>query len=606
MGSTVFDPPLLPDRAATQISTAVATAVVGANVAVQAAGAVGAFQGLVRMTPETLELLKMYDLMTKRRGVRGHDRRCQRPLRGPRPVGAGRSSRCSRGLAPAGPAVALLTIQVQLAAITSLVQDNLALTDKLLRDVRTERWAEVAGLHQAMLKAVEEARHVGAVIDPIWENVAAHEAELSKVRNEFREKVAAHLSSLQGRDGHRERREYILHHGDAILRDAQALMQAQAAWFTYQAIRAGHLYQQSKSDDTAEKLLKKVVADARTVHDQDLEATAELLRALHRQFSLMAELPGKPTLPFGKGRREAKDVARASRTLLDQLKLLRDGIGLSDPPIPTAAITAFEDDVPGLLPRVLRWHLRPDEELLALGAAKGRGWPVHRDESFIAVTDQRLLVADSTALGSRGEVGIAVPLSDIRYVRFRPAANEGQKAGRLDIFTPELDLRLTFDEWAARRVTRPTSHGSHSCSAATCPFRHRRCLPRRWPAESPPCSSTCRTIRPRRPAAEILSGSQFLPEDASATRWPGSVATEVDLPQRCHQAATETRDARQACWSITHRLASCADRRGRVGSHPQGQPRSATSGHRHPARRCRCRPGPRAGRPSPGRAWRPR
>ena len=96
---------------------------------------------------------------------------------------------------------------------------------------------------------------------------------------------------------------------------------------------------------------------------------------------------------------------------------------------------------------MLRWHLRPDEELLALGSAKGRGWPV-RDGSFIAVTDQRLLVADRNALGSRGEVGIAVPLSDIRYVRFRPAANEGQKTGRLDVTTPERDLRLTFDDWA--------------------------------------------------------------------------------------------------------------------------------------------------------------
>ena len=161
----------------------------------------------------------------------------------------------------------------------------------------------------------------------------------------------------------------------------------------------------------------------------------------------MAELPGKRTLPFGKGRRAAKDVARASRTLLDQLGLLGDPIGLGDPPIPTAPITVFEGDVPDLLPRVLRWHLRADEELLALGSAKGHGWPV-RDGSFIAVTDQRLLVADRNALFGRGEVGVAVPLSDIRYVRFRPAANEGQKTVRLDVTTPERDLRLTFDDWA--------------------------------------------------------------------------------------------------------------------------------------------------------------
>jgi hypothetical protein len=69
--------------------------------------------------------------------------------------------------------------------------------------------------------------------------------------------------------------------------------------------------------------------------------------------------------------------------------------------------------------------------------------------SYIAVTDQRLLVANKNALEGRGEAGMAVPLSDIRYVRFTPAANEGPKSGRLDVITPELDLHLVFDDWAA-------------------------------------------------------------------------------------------------------------------------------------------------------------
>ena len=446
-GLEVVYPPLLPNRAVTQISTAVGTAVVGANLAGQAAGAAGAFQGLVKLTPETLEALETLTPVIKDGVYLGTLRDASGQFAHSVQWVPADAAGLAAGLAAVGPSVALLAIQVQLATITSLVQENLALTDELLRTVRIERWAEVAGLHEAMLKAVEEARHVGAVSDPIWQNVAAHEAILGKVRNEFREKVDAHLSSLQGMDGHRERWEYIRHHGEAILRDAQALMRAQEAWFTYQAIRAGHLHHRSDSDPTAGKLLEKVVADARTVHDQDLEATAELLRALHWQLSLMAELPGKPTLPFGKDKRAAKDVAQASRTLLDQLDMLRDEIGLSDPPLPTAPITVFQDDVPELLPRVLRWHLRSDEELLALGSAKGKGWPLGGG-SFIAVTDQRLLVADTNALEGRGEVGIAVPLSDIRYVRFRPAANEGQKTGRLDVTTPERDLRLTFDDWA--------------------------------------------------------------------------------------------------------------------------------------------------------------
>ncbi len=165
----------------------------------------------------------------------------------------------------------------------------------------------------------------------------------------------------------------------------------------------------------------------------------------------MAELPGKPTLPFGKDKRAAKDVAQASRTLLDQLNVLQDAFGLSDPLVPTAPIAVFQDDVPDLLPRVLRWHLRSDEELLALGSVKGQGWPA-RGGSYVAVTNQRLLVADKSALEGRGEVGDAVPVSDIRYVRYRSAVDEGQSTGRLEITTPERDLSLIFEDWAGEET----------------------------------------------------------------------------------------------------------------------------------------------------------
>lgn len=453
-GIDAIYPPLLPDRAATQIGTALGTAVAGVNLAAQAAGAAGAFQGLVQLTPATLQALQTATPLTSG-GVNlgtlvdasGHFVHSVQWV----PAGA---AGAAAGLAAVGPALALLAIQIQLAKITSLVQENVALTDELLRAVRIERWAEVTGLHEAMLKAVDEARHVGSVSDPIWQNVAAHEAILGKVRAEFREKVSAHLASLQSEQGHQARWEYLRHHGEAILRDAQALIRAQAAWFTYQAIRAGHLHHLSDADPSAGKLLEKVAADARTVHDRDLETAGELLHALHWRFSMMAELPGRPTLPFGKGKRAARDVARASRILLDQLALLRQETDLADPPAQTPVIAAFEDEIPDLLPRVLRWHLHPGEQLLALGSAKGQAWPV-RDWCYVAVTDQRLLVADKDALKSRGELANALPLTDIRYVRFTPASNDGQKGrGRLEVTTPDVDIRLTFGDWAGEDAHR--------------------------------------------------------------------------------------------------------------------------------------------------------
>ncbi len=51
-GLELVYPPLMPDRAVTEIRTALGTAVAGANLAGQTARAVGAFQGLWKMTPE--------------------------------------------------------------------------------------------------------------------------------------------------------------------------------------------------------------------------------------------------------------------------------------------------------------------------------------------------------------------------------------------------------------------------------------------------------------------------------------------------------------------------------------------------------------------------
>jgi hypothetical protein len=336
-GVEVFHPPLFPDRAELQLSeavgTALGTAAVGVNLAAQAPVVLGAFQGVVQLTPATMQALQAgavplvgstganLGTLVTAGGQFAHS------VQWTPAAAAGMAT----GLAAIGPAVALLAIQVQLATIASLVEENLELTDELLRTVRIERWAEVTGLHQTMLKAVEEARHIGSVSDPIWQNVAANEAVLAKVRNEFREKVVAHLQALQGKQRGQQRAEYLRHHGEAILRDAQALIRAQSAWFTYQAIRAGHLYQRADTDPTAEKLLQKVAAEARTEHDRDLKTATELLHTLHRQLAMEADLPGKPTLPFGKGKRAAKDVAHASRILLEQLALLGEEIGLVDP-----------------------------------------------------------------------------------------------------------------------------------------------------------------------------------------------------------------------------------------------------------------------------------
>lgn len=449
-GVDIVDGPLIPDRVVSDIASVALTAAAGVNVAAQTAGTLGAFQGLVQLTPETLELLKTLTPLQSGGVNAGALVNSSHHFAGTVKWVPSKLAGAGAGAAALGPAVALVAVQLELAKITSLVQKNIHLTDDLLQTLRTERWAEVTGLLESMQKSIAEARHIGAVSDPIWQNVAGHEATLDKVRAEFTAKVSGHLAAIEGARMHQDRSEYLKHHGDAIVRDAQALIRGQSAWFTYQAIRAGHLYQRSETDPTAGALLEKVVADARCVHDRDLESAGVLLRQLNRHFAVLGELPsGRVPLPFGKNRRTPSEVRHAARVLSEQLMILGRPVDMDEPRVPSPLIALVEGDFPERLLRTLRWHLDPGEALVALADVRGQGWPV-KEATYVAVTDARLLVADKDELLGHGEVAMTFPLDDIRYVRFAPPPTEGEKGrSRLDVVTPQVDIHVTFDQWAS-------------------------------------------------------------------------------------------------------------------------------------------------------------
>lgn len=446
-------PTLLPESATTQIRTAAAAAVGIANVGAQASHALGAFQGLVKLTPETMELLKtlrpMVDASTGANlGTLVDSSGSAAAQIRWFPAGA---VAAGPALAAIGPALALLAIQQQLAECSALIEENLALTDEVLAAIRTERWAEATGLRDAMVKAVGEARHVGEVTDAVWQNVAAHEAPLAKARIEFRAKAQRHLAGLCDTDSHGEHRTYLVHHGEAVLRDVQALLVAQSAWFMYQAIRAGHLHHRAEADPSAGRLLEKVIDDAREQRARDLRTAGDLLDALHHQLWIMAELRGRSTLPFGKNKKASADVSRHCRALLTHLGEVRLQFGLTEPPLPVPVLSAFPGEVPEVLPEALRWHLDDGEQVLAVAGARSRDG-VLGDDMYVVMTDRRLLIADEDDVADRGEFDQIVPLSEIRYARVSEPNEEkvGKRARRrLDIVTPDRDVRLVFERASA-------------------------------------------------------------------------------------------------------------------------------------------------------------
>lgn len=387
-------------------------------------------------------------------------------------------------LASVGPAMAMIAIQVQLHELQGLISQNLELTEGVLKTVRHEQWAELTGLQKAVGKAIGEASDVGEVTPLIWQNVHGYEKDLQKHRDLFRLNVKNHAATFARHKGHTERLQYIEKNGEAMLLDLHSLLIAHKAWFEYQALRAGRARLEAGSNPSEAKLLEKITSDATAEYDAVAEEMGGLLETLTRELSILAELPGKQTIPFTKASRNARDVAAMAKQLLAAVERIGGSAHQMPEPIerPATTYTKSEDRLAKDL-RILRWHVHPDEEVIALamtrtpptgtieavGDSIGRGFGalgsaveaafrrqnileaaaggMDRDDLLVAVTSQRVLIADAGEFRSQGVIRKVVPTSDIRYVRFRIDDPDG--VAEVDLITRTDDCRWRFGDGSA-------------------------------------------------------------------------------------------------------------------------------------------------------------
>lgn len=444
-GFELFPFPLLGEKARGSLVDELAKATGTLNMGAQVANGVIQARGLVRLAPETIKALGTskpltsggYNLGT----LTSADGKIVSQIRWLPATGSGAVAI----VAALGPAAAMLAIQFQLAQISRLVRQDIELTSEVLRTVRQDQWSSLTGLAQAMAKALGEAQHVGEVTRHIWDNVSGREADLRKQKDLFRENTEAHLTGLRAKRGHKDRREFLERHGEAILFDAQSLLMAQSAWFTYQAIRAAHIQTTAEANPKDAQLLEKVVKDARAEQDKALTHADWLLEELARECHVLGELPGNRTLPFTGGRRAAKVVAGVARSLQESIATIQAQSGGGDrPPLREPGINAFKESVPSELLKILRWHLDEDEELLALADASLDSW--YLGDGYVALTSRRLLVMKQGDFKKHGLFNTTVDTEDIRYVRHRPGDRD--KSPVVDIITKDENLQLNFGDWA--------------------------------------------------------------------------------------------------------------------------------------------------------------
>lgn len=438
---------LVDEATRASLSNTIADAAGFGNAVAQGVNGLMQAHGLVRLAPQTLEQLKTAAPLVKDGWNLGTLATEGRFVAQVRWLPAGGATAASV-VASMGPALTLMAIQFQLNQIAELAKHNLELTSKVLQVVRQEQWSEATGYYNTLIKELGNAREIGVVTDSIYKEIRGYQGPLSTQWDLFERAVQGHVTGLRARHGHKQRQQYLLDNGQAILADVQALLLAQTSWFTYQAMRAGHLLDGAASNPRDEALLKKLVTDARQLHSKTLDETDWLLEQLAREFAVIGELPGKRKLKIGSSESAAKEVAQMVRQLQKALAAIRDATVHTDPAtFELPAIRVFEAGVPGELKRILPLRLERGEQVLALAEASCDRWDWNfRDSGWVAVTDQRVLITKQDSLRRVGAIDIALDLDDLRYVR-RPHTPR-DKSPTLDVITKETSLTLKFGSWA--------------------------------------------------------------------------------------------------------------------------------------------------------------
>ena len=444
-----------------QISTVLASIGNTATVAGNLGNAFASVQGLYRITDATQALLKAGGTLAIKDGVNLGTVISSSGLAQARfiPVTAVSAAQTA---AAVGPALAMVALQMQLSEITGLVRTNIALTSQVLTTIRNEQWAELTALVATVDHVVDHAREVGSVPTSLWDTVAGKKADLRKQLDQYRLNVGDHVRQIHRLDTH-GRREYLETNAEAILFDANALLSSVKAWTGYQALHAARARAAGPEDAGEARLVDAIVRHTRTELDSALAETTSLVDSLTRELRIIAELPGRDTLPLTGKRKDSKAARQTSARLLEAIEPLADALHPPAPPLETPGVVCAPKSL-DLEPylRILRWFLEDGETLRVLGfpdqldaldpisailgGAKGMlaaAMDKAAAKTLVAVTDRRIITAKTDAFLEQAEIRPDIPIDQVRYVR---AATTQDKSARLaiDLITRDENIRWLF------------------------------------------------------------------------------------------------------------------------------------------------------------------
>lgn len=358
-----------------------------------------------------------------------------------------------------GPALAMVGLQMMLSQVAGLVRTNIALTSEVLTAMRHGQWAGLTALVDTVDRAVGRARELGSVTTTEWEKVADKEDALREQRETHRLNVGEHVRQL-GRLDTPGQRQYLETNARAIIFDAYALLSSLKAWTGYQTLHAARARAVGREEADEARLVEIIERETGEELNSALTDTTALVDSLTRELRIIAELPGRTTVPLIGKRKDAKKARLTSAQLLEAIQPLADALHPPAPPLEAPGVVCAPKSLdPDRYLRILRWFLEDGETLQVLGldaparigaildGAKEKVAPTMDKaaaRNLVAVTDRRIITAKTNAFLGQGEIGQDIPIDQVRYVR-APAARDGNGRSVIDLITSEDNIRWHFD-----------------------------------------------------------------------------------------------------------------------------------------------------------------
>jgi hypothetical protein len=361
-------------------------------------------------------------------------------------------------LAVIGPALAMVALQMQLSEITGLVRTNIALTSQVLTTMNHAQWATLTGLAATVDDAFREAQEIESVTQHVWETVATKKPELLTARDQYQRNVGGHVQKIRQLDAH-GRREYLETNAAAIVFDAHALQASLEAWTKYQVLRAAKVSAAGREDAGEARLVEVIARNTRAERDSALAEVKSLVYSLTRELRIIAELPGRATVPLTRSRRDSEAARLTCTQLLEAIQPLADALHPPGPPLEAPDVVCAPEslDLDPYL-RILRWFLEDGETLRVLGfpdqldaldplsaifsvAKEKLAAAIDKAaaKTLVAVTDRRIITAKTNAFLEQGEIGQDIPIDRVRYVRAPTQDGSGRSA--IDLITRDENIR---------------------------------------------------------------------------------------------------------------------------------------------------------------------